>query len=196
VIGMDFDHTMIDKAREQFPDVDFFVGDVRNFQLNEPVDILFSNAALHWIPKSDAGRAVRAMSVALAPCGQFVVELGGKGNVDAIVRAVQDVLNLPRSQSPWYFPGIAEYTNLMEANAIETKEAILFERPTRLEGGQDGVRNWLRMFGNSFFEGMSNEEIDGVLDRVCDVVRPELYDDDTKSWIADYVRLRVIGRKL
>jgi trans-aconitate methyltransferase len=46
-IGMDADPAMVAQAQKQFPEQTFFQGDIRNFELNEPVDVEFSNAALH-----------------------------------------------------------------------------------------------------------------------------------------------------
>jgi trans-aconitate methyltransferase len=55
-IGMDADERMIERAQEQYPEIPFFLGDIRSSktwadQLPGKVDVVFSNAALHWIPK-------------------------------------------------------------------------------------------------------------------------------------------------
>lgn len=191
-MGMDSDPAMVKRAQEQFPELHFFQGDVRSFELEKPVNAIFSNAALHWVPPKDVARSVQAISNALAPGGRFVVEFGAKGNVQAIVEAVQDTV--PGAESPWYFPSISEYTTLLESNGIEVLSAMIFERPTPLVDTKDGVRNWLRMFGNSFFEGMEEGDIDAALDQIQDKLRPKLY-DGTK-WVADYRRIRIVGKKM
>lgn len=48
---------------------------------------MFSNTTLHWIPDLDAVPGLMADVLRLG--GRFVVELDGKGNVSAIVDAVQ-----------------------------------------------------------------------------------------------------------
>ena len=173
------------------------MGDVRNFELKEEeqVDLIFSNAALHWVPPKDAHRAVRAMARALKPGGQFVVEFGGSGNVDTVVQALLHVTGTPTS--PWYFPSISEFSSLLEqdGNDIEVENACLFNRPTPLDCEEDGMRNWLLMFGSKFFEGMSEAETEKALDRICDMVRPNLYAEENQQWVADYVRIQVVGRK-
>ena len=40
---------MVALARERHPELRFEVGDATSFSLDEPVDVVFSNAMLHWI---------------------------------------------------------------------------------------------------------------------------------------------------
>ncbi|SEO95163.1 trans-aconitate 2-methyltransferase [Paenibacillus sp. OV219] len=51
VMGMDLSTQMIGSAKEKYPEINFFVGDAENFNLDEQVDAVFSNAALHWMKK-------------------------------------------------------------------------------------------------------------------------------------------------
>lgn len=197
------------------------------------VDAIFSNAALHWV--TDAEMAVAAMSRVLKPGGRFVVEFGGKGNVAKIVNASLEVLNgrstvAPGSVSkkredetrnsqqktytnPWYFPSIGEYTSLLEIYDIEVTSAILFDRPTLLEEGDLGMRNWLQMFGGALLRDDDDDDIDvddvdpsastknknninemdDVLDEIIAKLRHELYDG--QQWTADYRRIRLVGQK-
>ncbi|EEC45129.1 predicted protein [Phaeodactylum tricornutum CCAP 1055/1] len=194
VTGMDADPDMVAKARQQFPSCDFFQGDMRNFEVPEPVDVLFSNAALHWIPAKDAGRAVACMAKALRPGGQLVVEFGGKGNVERVVQSTLQVLQLPASTTPWNFPSISEYTTLLEENGMEVSAATLFDRPVVLKDGEAGLSNWLRMFGSTFFKGQSDEEIDSILVQINDLLRSELFNGT--DWTVDYRRIRIVAKKL
>lgn len=191
-IGMDSDSSMIQRAQQQFPHLSFFQGDVRNFALEKPVDAIFSNAALHWVPPNDVELSVVAMSKALKEGGRFVVEFGGKGNVQTIVKALEETV--PTKHHPWYFPSMGEYTSILEEHGIEVSSAALFDRPTPLKENDDGIKNWLRMFGNSFFEGKGKEEVEQALEEIQEKLRPSLYDG--KQWIADYRRLRIVGKKV
>jgi SAM-dependent methyltransferase len=152
--------------------------------------VVFSNAALHWIPPNDVDRAVASMAAALKPSGRFIVEFGGKDNVKSIVRATLQVLDLQKSASPWYFPSIANFTSILERHDIEVTTALLFDRPVVLE---DGLSNWLRMFGNKFFKDLSQDEVERVLVQIHDKLRPFLFDGE--QWTADCRRIRVVGRK-
>ncbi|GKY90420.1 hypothetical protein MPSEU_000015800 [Mayamaea pseudoterrestris] len=202
VIGMDADPNMIRRATEQFvrdgkgdskKKLDFFVGDACNFQREEPVDVVFSNAALHWVGRNGAARAIECMSDALVPNGRFVLEFGGKGNVETIVTSILEVMDLPRQAADfWWYPSIGELATLMEQHGLEVTQAQLFDRPTDLVGEQ-GLHTWLKMFANKFFDGLESGDVENIIDRVVDQCRPSLYHDGV--WKADYRRIRVVGQK-
>jgi trans-aconitate methyltransferase len=199
VVGMDSELAMVAQARQQFPHLTFIQGDVRalgrHYPHEEPYDVIFSNAALHWVPPKDVVQSVIAMSTVLKPQGRFVVELGGYGNVETIVNAIQQVL--PDSQCPWYFPSISHYTSILEEHGnLEVLQATLMDRPTLLRDEQAGVANWLRMFGHSFFQQLHDEsELEKVLRQIQEKCRPRLYHAQSKQWVADYRRIRVVARK-
>ena len=50
--GLDSSPEMIAKARQLYPGMDFRVLDARLMPWRNRFDIVFSNAALHWIPVS------------------------------------------------------------------------------------------------------------------------------------------------
>jgi hypothetical protein len=79
----------------------------------------------------------------------FIVEFDGKDNVKLIVRATLQVLDLPESASPWYFSSIANFPSILERHDMAVTPVLLFDRPMPLEEGEDGLSNWLRMFGNA-----------------------------------------------
>lgn len=192
VVGMDSDANMVARCREQYPHLRFFQGDVRNFQVNETFDVLFSNAALHWVPPADIHRAVASMARALKPGGRFVVEFGGKGNCEMILKATQEVLQT--DLNPWYFPSIPEFGSLLEREGIEVTCASLFDRPTPLQEGEKGLVNWLLMFGGAFLREMTPSQREEKLNRIGEKLRDELWDG--KQWIADYRRIRIIGKRM
>jgi SAM-dependent methyltransferase len=195
-IGMDADPNMIQQAQANFPQATFFQGDARNFTLPQPttpVDVIFSNAALHWIPRTDMDRTMACLAQSLKSGGRFVVELGGSGNVQQIVAALQHVLHDRHDVTfdcPWYFPTIADFTKHMDNHGIEAHSAVLFDRPTILEDGDEGMNHWLRMFAGQFVGAYLDE---ATLVAVNDQLRHDLYNGT--QWTADYRRLRVIGRK-
>lgn len=51
VVGVDSSPAMIERAREQVrPRLRFVLGDLRDWQPDDPVDVLVSNATLQWVP--------------------------------------------------------------------------------------------------------------------------------------------------
>lgn len=194
VHGIDASGEMVRAARERYPELSFEQADARTFAAGEPFDAVFSNAALHWIPGSDHDAVLAAVRDALVPGGRFVAEMGGTGNVETIVRATTAVLDGRGydADTPWYFPGIDEYAPRLAAAGLEPRRAVLFDRPTELEGA-DGLRDWLGMFGDSLLGAVPDGEQDAVVDAVEDRLRGELFDPDRGAWTADYRRLRFVA---
>jgi trans-aconitate methyltransferase len=54
VQGIDADAAMIAKAQQNYPDLQFAQADARNFQVEAPVNAVFSNAVLHCVKEPDA----------------------------------------------------------------------------------------------------------------------------------------------
>jgi trans-aconitate methyltransferase len=189
VVGLDASAEMIEEAREAYPERRFVHADAREFSLDESFDAVFSNAVLHWIPEQDA--VLDSVTDVLRPGGRFVAELGGTGNVDAIVSAVVDAAAARGYEvsPPWYFPSVGEYAPKLEAHGFEVRYARLFDRPTELEGGADGLASWLDMFGDDFLAPVPDDERPALVADVEDRLRGERFEDGT--WVADYRRLRV-----
>ena len=227
VIGVDADVNMIERAREKFASsqVQFLLADVCELDQNAILtsaplfDLVFSNAALHWIPEAKMDQAVCNMARLLKPkSGRFVMEFGGHGNIQAIVTACADVLRMQYGvqhiPTPWYFPSISEFTTILERHGLEVHSAELYDRPTVLSDPVNGIKHWIQMFGASFTQaavaaitptdavvsGVSSE--DDIIQRKQDVfqeavqerLRPVLFDG--AKWTADYRRIRVTGRRI
>ncbi len=196
VQGIDSSLSMISTAKVNYPHINFAAADARDFQVEEPLDAVFSNAVLHWIKSPEA--AIDCVEKALKPGGRFVAEFGGKGNVGAIVRAILSVLSEigpeePQALNPWYFPSIGEYAGLLEKQGFEVGYAVLFERPTPLEGGRLGMVSLIERFAGEFWWGLSDHVRSQVMKSVEERLRPTLYRDG--NWIADYRRIRVVAIK-
>jgi trans-aconitate methyltransferase len=191
VIGVDSSPMMIAKARENYPQLNFEVGDAREFKVVEPVDAVFSNATLHWIPEAIA--VIKHIRQALKSGGRFVAEFGGQGNVKAITSTLQEVLAAKGiyKENPWYFPSIAEYSSILEAEGFDVIYAALVTRPTPLNDGDSGLANWIKMFATDYLHGLTESDQNSVISIVEERLKPALYKEGT--WIADYRRLRVLA---
>lgn len=175
VVGIDSSAEMIAQARQNYPKLRFALADAISYRAPEPFDAVFSNAVLHWIQPPDA--AAESIAAALRVGGRFVAEFGGKGNTATVIAAT--------GFNPWYFPSIGEYAALLEGKGMEVSSAVLFDRPTVVEG-ESGLRDWLGMF---FKPPLAEEKI-----RQMEMeLRPKLFRGG--DWVIDYRRLRVVGYK-
>ena len=163
------------------------------------IEIIYSVLQLHiQIKNKEADFVVAGIAKVLKPGGRFVAEFGGKGNVKAIIAAIDNVIQKAgypgdATLNPWYFPSIGEYGSLLEKHNLQLTFATLFERPTPLEDGEQGVQNWIKMFGNNFLNAFSASQQISILADIEKQLRPTLYQNGT--WFADYKRIRVIAIK-
>ncbi len=193
IVGADSSEAMIAQARLNFPNLRFEVRDARRLGFDAEFDAVFSNAALHWV--KDAQMAADSMSRALKPGGRLIVEFGGKGNVAAIVEAVNRALTSvgiadPERLNPWYFPSVDEYTAVLEQAGLRVSYAALFDRWTPLEGG---LVDWIRQFCGMFLAPLGEEQAPEFWAKVTEYAAPTLQRGG--AWNADYRRLRVAATK-
>jgi SAM-dependent methyltransferase len=160
---------------------------------NACFDRVLSNAALHWMtaPEPVLGEVARV----LKPGGRFVGELGGAGNVAAIVGAITNALaqrgiEVTRAY-PWYFPAPAQYRAQLEAAGFTVDRLERFARPTDLP---DDISGWLATFAESFLSQVPADARDALVADIRTALEPTLRRGDGR-WVADYVRLRFAVQK-
>ena len=195
VVGIDGAASMIEAARERYPEIEFEVMDARNFAFPYQFDAILSNAVLHWIP--EAGKVAACIATALKPGGRFVAEFGGKGNMQHVISTLRqelDELAGVKTDSGWYFPSVGEYATVLEQHGLEVNMGQLYDRPTRLEDGEKGLRNWITMFGGHMLKDVPDAVREEILKRTEARLRPVLFKDG--AWFADYRRLRVVAHKV
>ena len=197
VIGIDNSPSMIERANAAYPDLDFRVMSATDFHFPAPFDAVFSNAVLHWV--LDKESAVDQIAQSLRPGGRLVLEMGGKGNAEEIVVATRKVLTRHGHYSNaaiqlWYFPSLSEYTMLLEKKGFRVRFAAHFDRPTELQDTENGVKEWVKMFCNAFFNNIPDTEVDTILEEIQEAVKPTNYRNG--SWYGNYKRLRIAAVKL
>lgn len=195
VLGIDSSEDMIYKAKEKYPHIEFLIASASDFRFARKFDAVFSNATLHWVLEKE--KAIDCIYKCLKPKGRFVAEFGGKGNVINIVSALKNALQKHgytsiANKKVWYFPSLSEYTSLLENKGFRVTWAAHFDRDTLLKEN-DGIRNWIYMFGKSFLYGLNTEMTDQILFDVEEEVRKTNFKNN--QWFADYVRLRVLAIK-
>jgi SAM-dependent methyltransferase len=173
VLALDSDPAMVAAARRRLGDDRVLLADGHAFTLADPVDGVFSNAALHWMPR--AAEVIGRVRAALRPGGRFVAELGGAGNIDAILDALGAAMaeaGLPAPACPWYFPTPAQNATL-------------------LGGGPAGLADWFAMFGGQLTAPVPAAALPGVVARAGELAAPRMRRGD--GWVADYWRLRFVA---
>jgi len=191
--GVDRSADMIATAREKYADLRFLVADGQDLAYEAEFDAVFSNAALHWMPR--AGDVLRGVQRALVPGGRFVAEFGGAGCVATVIDAVTEVLREwaidPAPYLNWFFPSPGSYAGLLESHGLVPREVRYFERPTPM-AGEDGLSTWLGLFQAGLMADLGNRwpELCRKASQRC---RSALFRDG--QWKLDYVRLRIAATK-
>lgn len=189
VVAVDSSPEMIEAAKAL--GLDARIVDGQELPFEREFDAVFTNAALHWMKNPAA--VIAGVERALKPGGRFVGEFGGRGNVAAIVAAVESALGSRGlySECPWYFPGAEEYSKLLEENGFSVQSATLIPRPTPLPGD---VGNWIETLAQPYVSVIPDSLRGEFLREVVESLRPVLC-DGKGNWHADYVRLRFCARK-
>lgn len=132
LLAVDGSEGMVTKARERLGDrASYLVADLAELEVEEPVDLVFSTATLHWLPDHD--RLFARLRAALKPGGRLVAQCGGAGNVARHTEAIAAVAARPEfGQHFGQMTGIWNF-----ATAEETSERLG-------RAGFADVRCWLQ----------------------------------------------------
>lgn len=192
VIGIDSSKKMIDKAKENCPDLEFHVGDGSDFHFQEKFDAVYSSATLHWILEPE--KAAACIAGCLRHGGRFVAQFSGRGSVHSISNAANEIVR-EKGGAPWksalYLPSIGEYTAILEGCGLDVVFAALLDHLTSLDGGSEGLARWIRTFGHGLLPGISEEERESYIPLLEDRLRDRLWKDG--NWHVDYRRLRILA---
>ena len=99
VTGADASPQMIEFAKKcfsatEFSNLRFRVMDARKIKFDRQFDLVFSNAALHWV--DDHETILRGAAAVLKTGGRLVVSCGGKGNAHEVFLALRPEMRLKR----------------------------------------------------------------------------------------------------
>lgn len=190
-VGVDQSAEQVEAARRRGLDARVAAG--ARLPFDSEFDAVFSNAALHWMREADA--VIDGVWRSLRPGGRFVAEMGGIGNVAAVIGALETVLGERgldvRQSMPWYFPSPGEYATKLERRGFRVERMALLQRPTPLPGR---LADWLDTFAEPYLTLVPAASRNAVMDAVEDSLRDRLFDSE-RGWIADYVRLRFAAVK-
>lgn len=193
VVGVDLSPAMVDEAQRKYPHLIWRALDGHELDYDGEFDAVFSNAALHWMPRADL--VASGIARALEPGGRFVAEFGGAGCVATIRAALVGEMHAlqlePSEWLKWYFPNVDEYSKVLMGAGFRVERMTTFERPTVL-AGEDGVADWVRVFCEPLVQHLG-PAAPGFLERVQDRCRERLLRDGV--WTADYVRLRFVAQR-
>ncbi|OGG01325.1 MAG: methyltransferase type 11 [Candidatus Glassbacteria bacterium RIFCSPLOWO2_12_FULL_58_11] len=119
VLGIDASRGMIDSARKhEKENLKFELADIREISFENEFDLVFSNAALHWI--KDHRGLLAGVYKCLKPGGIARFNFASEGNCRNFFTVIRKVMareeyaaSFREFDWPWYMPGIEEYGRLV-----------------------------------------------------------------------------------
>ena len=152
-IGIDVSPQMIRFAKKTFRtgknhNLAFHVMDARKIRFARQFDVVFSNAALHWVDDHQA--VLKGAAAVLRSGGRLVVSCGGKGNAQDVFVALRGVIRFQRWRSflrklerPYFFHSPAEYERWLPRFGFEPQIVRLANKDVSF-ANRDGLVAWLR----------------------------------------------------
>lgn len=153
VIGTDASAEMIAFARETFPpekipNLEFQVMDARQIKSAHQFDLVFSNAALHWV--DDHESILRGVGSVMKSGGRLVISCGGKGNAHDVFLALRPEMRLKRWREffrqmpmPYFFYSPGDYEKWLPKFGFQINLVKLAPKDA-VYPGAEGFATWLR----------------------------------------------------
>ena len=167
-----------------------------DFELPEQVDVVFSNAVLHWIPDDDA--LFSCLLRATKPGGRFRAQCGGGNNIVRLMVATQAVEQ--RQPFARYLDGGAEFRKYRTAEQAEEAmkragwtdvRAALFDSPVLFEDHDEASLYLRTIILQRHVAALPEEHQEPFLRSVID----ETVRRFGSPFTADYVRLDLWATK-
>lgn len=200
VIGIDDSQGMIDAAKKfEREKLHFFLKDIDELDGCGEFDLIFSNAALHWV--KDHPRLLANCHRSLRPGGAIRFNFAGDGNCAHFFGVVRTVMAYPRFREgfagfawPWYMPSLAEYEGLLAVSEFAGGE-VWGENRDRFFPDTEAMIRWIDQPSLVPFLGYVAERDRGAFrcNVVSEMVEVAMREDG--SCFETFRRINVFARK-
>jgi trans-aconitate 2-methyltransferase len=133
---------------KNFPNLKFQVMDARKIKFARQFDVIFSNAALHWV--DDHEKILRGAASVLKSGGRLIVSCGGKGNAHDVFVALRPEMRLKRWRdffrkmpTPYFFYAPDDYKKWLPKFGFKIQKIKLAPKDATYDGAE-GFATWLR----------------------------------------------------
>jgi trans-aconitate 2-methyltransferase len=199
ITGLDTSEAMLDHARKRAPHVRFACQDIGDWTPGEPVDLIFANGALQFLPDHD--RLFPRLAAMLAPGGVLAAQMpsAARESSHALMRMVA-------AEGPWWSrlapvaksqPLIAEFEDYYEWLRPAASNVELWSTTyVHAFDSADGIVDW---FAGSalqpFLERLSDDERCSFLDRYRKALRSAYPTRSDGRVLFSYPRLFIVAMK-
>jgi trans-aconitate methyltransferase len=135
-------------SAKKYSNLKFRVMDARKIKSDRRFDLIFSNAALHWV--DDHEKILRGAAAALKSGGRLVISCGGKGNAQDVFIALRPEIKLKRWReffrrmpTPYFFYAPGDYEKWLPKSGFKIHSLKLAPKDATYDGA-GGFAAWLR----------------------------------------------------
>jgi trans-aconitate methyltransferase len=148
VVGIDASQGMIEAASPKTSrNLRFRKMDINSLDFVEEFDIVFSNAALHWV--KDHRRLLKNVHRALRAPGRFRFNFAGAGNCSHLYSVLDAAMAREEYRPffadfewPWYMPALEEYQILAESSGLRSVR-VWGENADRFFPNEEAMVGWI-----------------------------------------------------
>jgi trans-aconitate 2-methyltransferase len=199
IYAIDADPNMVEQAKSNlsaYRNVRVIHSSMEHVNLPTKVDVIFSNAALHWV--LDQEGVFSHFWRLLKPNGELLIEYGGHGNVERAVRVISKLMEFSQFKEhfvnwkqSWYFPKADEIERLLENAKFRDIQINLSKRTTSFSDRDEFAIFVKTVIMKPFLVYLSDS---AKKEQFLDAFLKEIELSGWK-WSLDYVRLGVFARK-
>lgn len=205
VVGTDASAEMIGYARKTFssaknPNLEFHVMDAREIKFARPFDLVFSNAALHWVDDHEA--ILQGTSAVLKSGGRLVVSCGGKGNAHDVFLALRPEMRLKRWRDffrkmpmPYFFYAPGDYEKWLPKFGFKILALKLAPKDAHYPSAA-GFATWLRTTWIPYVQRVPEDAREEFIRAVTERYLTKYPPDQAGQVHVRMVRLEIEAQKL
>ena len=129
VLGIDASASMIETARKDqtAANLRFELRDINAIDFEAEFDVVFSNAALHWV--KNHRKLLANLHRSLKDRGTARFQFAGDGNCSNLIAVLQEAISeedytgyFEKFEWPWFMPAVEEYRKLLDELAFSKKK--------------------------------------------------------------------------
>jgi trans-aconitate 2-methyltransferase len=201
VYAVDIDSNMIQVASKNLNGLTNTVlikSDLLTVRLHIKVDVIFSNAAIHWI--LDHRKLFENFWHLLNNGGEMLIQCGGHGNLDGIISILDEIRQHAELRSyfanwkeRWYFPKPDDTSKILQDIGFTNIDVGLVRESAKFDD-----KNSFALFAKTvvmkpYLALLPNQKLkDLFLELTLDEIERNY---PNMHWIIDYVRLNIVANK-
>jgi trans-aconitate methyltransferase len=201
IYAVDIDLNMIEQAKinlSNYNNVQVIHSSMDDVKLPTKVDIIFSNAAFHWV--LDQQKILSYFWQLLKPNGELLIECGGYGNLEKILSITFKIVQSDQFKGyfanwkkSWYFPKPDDTERLLKQIGFRDIQVYLSEQ-TMIYPDRESFMLFVRtVIMKPFIDHLRDTKKDQFFKAF--VSQMEQRQQSKTGWILDYVRLNIFARK-